>query len=194
MKYNPIGDYKKAKSVPVLCLLFFIGISWAASGKNMVNAPDFFVCTPCGSECDKETYDKPGECTHCHMKLVPKSSVTFKSISPSSLCSVMAKKPGTILLDVRTPEEFNGTAQENFGRLKGAINIPIQELESRLDELKKNRNRDIIVYCSHSHRSPRASYLLTQNGFSRITNMEGGMSVWNDEVKKEECSKKLLVR
>ncbi len=169
-------------------VLALAGISWNAL------PVDPFVCMPCGSDCDNATYDKPGECMHCHMKLVPRSTVTFRNISPQSLCSVLSKKPGTILLDVRTPEEFNGTAQENFGRLKGAINIPVQELESRIAELAKYKQKEIIVYCSHSHRSPRASYLLTQNGFKQVSNMEGGMSVWNDAVKDAACTEKLLIK
>ncbi len=178
----------KSARLFTLFILLMACISWVEKDA------DTFVCLPCGSDCDKASYDKPGECAHCHMKLVPKSSVTFKSISPASLCSVMSKKPGTILLDVRTPEEFNGTAEENFGRLKGAINIPIQDLESRLGELAKYKKKEIIVYCSHSHRSPRASYLLTQNGFKQVTNMQGGMSIWNDSVKDNACTEKLLIK
>ena len=184
------------KSIFILLLLFipYLNKTQAQSGTASKGVkPESYVCLPCGSDCDKEAYDKPGECAHCHMKLVLSSTISFKNISPASLCSIMSKKPGTILLDVRTPEEFNGTAQENFGRLKGAINIPIQELENRINELTKYRNKDIIVYCSHSHRSPQASYLLTQKGFTHISNMQGGMSVWNEYVKDEGCSKKLLV-
>jgi rhodanese-related sulfurtransferase len=67
----------------------------------------------------------------------------------------------------------------------------VQELESRISELKKYKDKEIIVYCSHSHRSPRASYMLTQNGFNKVTNMLGGMSVWKDQVKKNDCNERL---
>jgi rhodanese-related sulfurtransferase len=175
--------------LPVLPAL----ISWMHPGQ-MTMKDDPYVCIPCGSECDKETFSKPGECMHCHMALVRKSTINFKNISPASVCEVMTKKPGTVLLDVRSPEEFNGTAQENFGRLKGAINIPVQDLENRLNELSRYKDKDIIVYCSHSHRSPRASYILTQHGFNHVTNMEGGMSVWNEYVKDGSCTAKLVIK
>ena len=74
---------------------------------------------------------------------------------------------------------------------KNAINIPVQELEKRMNELEKYKDKEIIVYCSHSHRSPRASYMLTQNGFKKVTNMLGGMSVWKDQVKKNDCNERL---
>jgi rhodanese-related sulfurtransferase len=105
----------------------------------------------------------------------------------------VTKTPSIVLLDVRTPEEFNGKADVKYGRLKNAINIPIQQLQSRLAELKQYKNREIIVYCSHSHRSPRASYLLTQNGFKHVTNMQGGMNVWNEQVTDKACSASIYV-
>ncbi|MBL0012581.1 MAG: rhodanese-like domain-containing protein [Flavobacterium sp.] len=115
------------------------------------------------------------------MELVKSSSITFKTIQPSAICSYITSHPKTILLDVRTQEEFEGKATPDFGTLKNAINIPIQELDARIGDIKKYKNQEIIVYCSHSHRSPQASYLLTQNGFKNIINLSGGMSTLTDK-------------
>jgi rhodanese-related sulfurtransferase len=90
-----------------------------------------------------------------------------------------------VLLDVRTKEEFQGMSEPNFGTLKNAINIPIGEVQNRIGELQKLKNQEILVFCSHSHRSPQVSYLLTQNGFSKIRNMNGGMSVMMDNTCKK---------
>lgn len=139
-----------------------------------------YQCLPCGLDCDKEVFSGPGTCPKCQMKLVESSSVTFKNIGPASVCSYIKSHPSSILLDVRTKEEFEGKADPDFGALKNAINIPIQELEKRISEIEAYKDREIIVYCSHSHRSPQASYFLTQNGFSNIVNMDGGMSVVTD--------------
>lgn len=136
-----------------------------------------YQCMPCGYDCDKEIHDKPGKCAHCQMDLVLVESIRFKTIQPNQLCDYIKKHPNTVLLDVRTREEFEGKADPNFGTLKNAINIPVQELEANLSGMAKYKKRDIIVFCSHSHRSPRASYLLMQNGFTQVTNMAGGMSV-----------------
>ena len=138
-----------------------------------------YQCMPCGNDCDKTAYDKPGECPHCHMSLVKKSTVMFKSIQPTEICGYIAKHPEVILLDVRTREEFEGKT-DDYGTLKNAINIPIQELESRIAEINDMKGKEIIVYCSHSKRSPRASYFLMQHGFKNVTNMEGGMSTMKD--------------
>jgi rhodanese-related sulfurtransferase len=53
-------------------------------------------------------------------------------------------------------------------------------LEKNISTLEPYKDKEMIVYCSHSHRSPQACYILTQNGFSNVTNMAGGMSVMND--------------
>lgn len=113
------------------------------------------------------------------MQLVKKSSIVFRSIQPSEVCNYISKHPGTILVDVRTTPEYDGKT-DTFGTLKNAINIPIQELQGRVLELNDFKDKEVIVYCSYSRRSPRASYFLTQNGFTNVINMEGGMSVMSD--------------
>jgi len=62
------------------------------------------------------------------MPLIKKTSITFKTIAPSALHNYIKTHPNVVLLDVRTKEEFEGKADPNFGTLKNAINIPVQEL------------------------------------------------------------------
>lgn len=174
----------------ILITCFFISTSFIFAGHTVA---DNFVCMPCGSSCDKMVHTKTGTCAHCNMPLVKQSTVVFKKIEPSQLCSFVATHKEVILLDVRTKAEFEGTATEKFGRLKNAINIPIQELEQRIAELSKYKNTEIVVYCSHSHRSPRASYLLNEHGFKKVTNLQGGMSVWKEQVKEKLCNTKLYI-
>jgi rhodanese-related sulfurtransferase len=139
-----------------------------------------YQCTPCGNDCDKTFYDKPGECEHCHMPLVKRSTVVFKTIKPSDICGYISSHPSVVLLDVRTKEEFEGKT-DDYGTIKNAINIPIQDLEKRVGELNDIKDKEIIVYCSFSKRSPRASYFLSTNGFKNVTNMEGGISAMTDK-------------
>lgn len=146
---------------------------------------ELYQCMPCGSECDKTTYDKPGTCSKCGMQLVKTATVTFKTLDPSAICAFIKSHPEAVLLDVRTQEEFEGKANPNFGTLKNAINVPIQQLEDKLSSITYLKDKEVLVYCSHSRRSPRASYILTQHGFTNVTNMAGGMSV----VKDTSCKK-----
>lgn len=141
-----------------------------------------YQCILCGQDCDNEVYNAPGTCRHCGMQLVDRATVNFKTIQPAELCKYIRDHPAVVLLDVRTKEEFEGKADPDFGTLKNAINIPVEVLANRLSELNAYKKKEIIVYCSHSHRSPRASYLLTQNRFSNVINMAGGMSVLKDNA------------
>ena len=145
-----------------------------------------YVCEPCGNACDNVIYPKPGSCPSCHMKLVEKSAIQFKNLSANEFCKRITDNSNAILLDVRTPAEFKGTAlRSTYGHFKNAININIDELESRMAELTKYKNREVLVYCSHSMRSPRAAMMLTQNGFSNVKNMAGGVSTL--KVKGDVC-------
>jgi rhodanese-related sulfurtransferase len=177
---------KRLTSVFIIVALFSFS-SW----KNQNSAVNKiqYACTPCGAECDTALHNEPGTCSHCKMALVDKSTIVHKNIQPDKICSLNGKN--VVFLDVRTPAEFNGTAEDKFGAIKNAINIPVQELQSRINELEKYKGKEIIVYCSHSHRSPRASYMLTQSGFKNVTNMLGGMSVWKDLVKQNDCNERL---
>ena len=155
-----------------------------------------YTCLPCGSSCDTILATSPGgTCKHCMMEMVKKSSIVHGNVMPQDLYAHILKagSNNVLILDVRTVAEFNGTAPDKFGRLKNAVNIPIQQLEARIKELDAYKDRGIIVYCSHSHRSPQASYLLTQNGFNKVTNLQHGMHIWKATVKDKESNDSLYI-
>lgn len=66
-----------------------------------------------------------------------------------------------IVLDVRTPEELAGP----LGRIDNVINIPIQNLEQRVDELKSYKDKEIVVICRTQNRSAVAVNLLLKKGY-----------------------------
>jgi NADPH-dependent 2,4-dienoyl-CoA reductase/sulfur reductase-like enzyme/rhodanese-related sulfurtransferase len=91
-------------------------------------------------------------------------------------CAVVhaADLPDTIvaeptLLDVRTAEEFA------CGHIPTAVNIPVNQLRGRLDEL--NRGKRIIAYCQVGQRGYLATRILTQAGF-RAANLSGGYTTY----------------
>jgi rhodanese-related sulfurtransferase len=73
------------------------------------------------------------------------------------------------LVDVRTPQEYVG------GHIPGALNIPVDDLRSRLAELP--RDREIAVYCQVGQRGYLATRILLQAGFSAV-NIGGGYKSW----------------
>lgn len=154
----------------------------STSFTDQAKADDEYVCMPCGSDCDNTIYHSPGTCSKCNMPLVKKSTIKFTNLQPSEICNYIASHPSVVLLDVRTQDEFEGRLTPELGRLKNAINIPVDELESKISTIQNLKNKEIIVYCSHSHRSPRAAYLLNQHGFNNVKNMSGGMTVMKDNA------------
>ncbi len=72
-----------------------------------------------------------------------------------------------IVIDVRSTEEFKS------GAYPDAINIPLDELTNRLDELGSNRTREIVVYCASGGRSAYAQRMLEQVGYTHVKNGGG---------------------
>lgn len=77
----------------------------------------------------------------------------------------------TILVDVRTTDEYS------LGSIPGAINIPVDELRSRLSELPKNK--PIVVTCAIGLRGYLAYRILAQHGYKDIRNLSGGYKTWS---------------
>jgi rhodanese-related sulfurtransferase len=74
-----------------------------------------------------------------------------------------------IVLDVRTPEEVAA------GKIENAINIPVQVLEQRINELKPYKGKEILVICRTQNRSAVAVDILKQQGYN-AKNVLGGMN------------------
>ena len=69
---------------------------------------------------------------------------------------IIKEKQGTIV-DVRTPSEFTS------GNVAGSINIPLQEIERRMDELKTLK-QPLVLCCASGGRSGQAHGYLAQQG------------------------------
>ena len=91
-------------------------------------------------------------------------------ISVSDARAMMQSSSNVLVVDVRTPEEY---AQ---GHLKGAINIPLSTLPLRINGL--DQKRPILVYCQTGIKSAEASSILVRAGFTKVYNLEGGITAW----------------
>lgn len=99
------------------------------------------------------------------------------NINVIELKKQMKENPDLIILDVRKPEELSGP----LGKIDGVINIPVQELEKRVNELDKYKDKDIAVICRTGHRSVIATEILLKHGFTKTKNVEGGMTAYRAE-------------
>jgi len=112
----------------------------------------------------------------------------YKAVYLNQAFHLMDSMHNFLLLDVRSPGEYADTGRAtalNIGRFKGSVNVPIDSIQNHLAELKKYSDQPIFVYCSHSQRSRRVSKLLSENGFQHVYNINGGMSVVNEDDDKQ---------
>lgn len=80
--------------------------------------------------------------------------------------------PAFIVLDVRTPKEFNN------GHIKNAINISHNTVAENLSFLEKYKDKMIVVHCRSGRRAISAEKVLQENGFSNIRHLDGDMLGW----------------
>ncbi|AZU61630.1 rhodanese-like domain-containing protein [Neobacillus mesonae] len=73
-------------------------------------------------------------------------------------------------VDVRTPGEFKGNHIREFK------NIPLHQLAQKSNELSKEK--EVVVICQSGMRSQKASKILKNLGFTKVTNVKGGMGGW----------------
>ena len=74
------------------------------------------------------------------------------------------------MLDVR------GTGEWEAGHIPGTLNIPLGELEQRLDEIPGNRA--VIVHCQTGARAAMAASILRARGFDDVREFPGGFAEW----------------
>lgn len=90
-----------------------------------------------------------------------------------------AKTPGVYLVDVRTPEEYAE------GHIEGSINIPLQDLNDILDVIP-DKNTVIYVYCRSGNRSGQSLPVLSDLGYTNVTNIGGIIDYKGQLVKESE--------
>ena len=102
-----------------------------------------------------------------------------KTITGEELQTMMKDGQPTKIVDVREPELFVQ------GHVPGAINIPYDNARERiLKELSKN---DRVVFICHSGpMGDKLSRILTQNGYTRVYNVDGGMRKWRGPLEKSK--------
>jgi peroxiredoxin family protein/rhodanese-related sulfurtransferase/TusA-related sulfurtransferase len=84
----------------------------------------------------------------------------------------------TVLIDVRTPEEYS------LGTIEGAKNIPVDELRNRLNEIPQDR--EIIIFCQVGLRAYIASRILRQKRYKNVKNLSGGYKTYFPAVQKQD--------
>lgn len=93
-------------------------------------------------------------------------------LSPQDAVNMINRSSGTVI-DVRDASAFNDS------HIAGARNIPLAQLESRLSELEKSKNKPIVVYGAGGDVG-RGVKLLRKQGFEQAAGLEGGLKAWTE--------------
>jgi phage shock protein E len=101
----------------------------------------------------------------------PPAATPAATMTQEQLVEHLSKHPEHLfVLDVRTPQEYAE------GHVPGAVNVPHDQLASRLAEVPKDK--DVVVYCRSGRRSALAMDVLAANGYRRVSHLEGDMQAW----------------
>ena len=95
---------------------------------------------------------------------------TIERISPPMLADELTSSNPPLIIDVRTPAEWA------TGHIEGSINLPLTQLQQRIDEVPHNRR--IAVHCAGGYRSSIAASVLRQHGITNLIELAGGIAAW----------------
>ena len=84
----------------------------------------------------------------------------------------MINRQDALLLDVREQAEY---AQSHILNSRG---LPLSQIEARIGDLEKYKDKPVIVYCATGNRSSAAAAVLRKGGFSQVFNLSGGFAAW----------------
>lgn len=106
-------------------------------------------------------------------------NVALHEISPSDVVKKVQSNDNVVLLDVRTPEEYEEIHLEN------ALLLPVQELSQQsLEQIglgEDAKDKEIIIYCRSGARSQTAYNIMESLGYTNIKSVAGGMIHWQED-------------
>jgi rhodanese-related sulfurtransferase len=98
------------------------------------------------------------------------------SITATQLMARISAGEALAILDVRSEHEFEA------GHVPGAINVPFNQVGSRLDEVPGEAGEELIVYCGHGPRAYMAAVALSRQGRRRVVYLEGHWAGWERQT------------
>ncbi|MBK8119913.1 MAG: rhodanese-like domain-containing protein [Sulfuritalea sp.] len=94
-----------------------------------------------------------------------------QNLTPAQ-ATLLMNREDALMLDVRE------TAEWSSGHIPGARHITLAQLEKRMSEIEKFKDRPIIICCASGNRSSSACGQLKKGGFQKVFSLSGGISAW----------------
>ena len=109
-----------------------------------------------------------------HEELAAEARETTEHVSVEEVHDALRSGAGVTIVDVREPDEWGA------GHIPGATLIPRGVLEHRAAEELPDRDRRIVVHCNAGGRGALAAKTLTEMGYTKVANLEGGLNAWRE--------------
>ena len=110
--------------------------------------------------------------------ILPRLMARFRQstdwIEPADLKQLLDTGEPLAIVDVRTPEEFTG----ELGHIASARNMPLSDLERRMNELAALEHVPLVLVCRTDKRSESAAPILRAAGFQHVVVLRQGMALW----------------
>ena len=84
----------------------------------------------------------------------------------------LINRQDALVLDVREQAEY---AQSHILNSRG---LPLSQIEARIGDIEKFKDKPVIVYCATGNRSSTAAAVMRKRGFSNVFNLNGGFAAW----------------
>ena len=101
------------------------------------------------------------------------AGASFRTVTPLEAKSLIETRRDLLLVDVRSPEEFQG------GSLPGATLIPFWDFAKGRYDLPKDK--PILLICAVGGRSLACGQLLASKGYREVYNLKGGLEAWSEQ-------------
>ena len=98
---------------------------------------------------------------------------SFAALAPQDVIRLMNQ--GATVLDLRAAQAFEA------GHISGARHFDPAQIASGADALRKYKERPLIVYCDRGTTAAATVRALTQQGFTKVFNLRGGITAWRAE-------------
>ena len=176
-----VGVIQAIEAIKLICgigdplmgrLLHFDALKMKFKEFKLRKDPKCPVCSENPSITELVDYDQ--FCGIPQAKAAEEEEAHVPTITATELKAKRDREESFVLLDVREPFEWD------ICRIEGAKLIPLGQLPSRMSEL--DSADEIVLQCKSGVRSARALRLLQEAGFGKLSNLEGGILAWSDQV------------
>lgn len=106
----------------------------------------------------------------------PAGKAGYATITPHELQARLDAGQKPVIVDLREPDLYRA------GHIPGAINIPFDQFEQRMSELKTQS--DIVLACHTGGMGDASGSLLAERGYNTVSNVKGGMAAWRGGLEK----------